>query len=333
MFFNGALNAARRPRFEAIHMLALLICSLTIVSQSRGAEERPADPKADACVRQLLHRLRENAGKKMLSGQTDYENIAWIEQNTGKAPVILALDFNGTPKRLGGHPEDVSTALSWVKRGGVIAYQWHWVSPTKAHNRDKGFYTDGTDFDLSTVLDYPEGDDYKQMLVDIDDVATSLRALEKAKVSVLFRPLHEAQGGWFWWGAKGAEPCQKLYRLIFDRITQVHHIHNVAWVWNVLPTSQNKGNPVDWYPGNDRVDVLATDYLQGKSDYDELFKLCDGRKVIGLAETMNPPDPGASIAAGAPWAYWVTWARRDWNKKSAGDVIAAMRDPLTVTLP
>lgn len=309
------------------------LCALGVVGAARCAEERPADAKADPCVRRLLHRLRQNAGRKMLSGQTDYENILWVEQNAGRAPVILALDFGGTPRRQGGHPEDVSVPLQWARRGGIVAYQWHWISPTKAHNRDKGFYTDGTDFDLAATLDHPEGNDYKQMLADIDDVATSLRALEKAKVAVLFRPLHEAQGGWFWWGAKGAGPCKKLYDLMFDRITRVDGVHNVAWVWNVLPESQNKGNPADWYPGNDLVDVLATDYLQAKSDYDCLSKLCDGRKVIGLAETMNPPDPGASIADGAPWAYWVAWARRDWNAKSAADVISAMRNPLTITLP
>jgi mannan endo-1,4-beta-mannosidase len=267
-----------------------------------------------------------------VSGQTDYQDVEWIEKTTGKAPLILALDFMHTPKRVGGTPEDVSQALAWARRGGIVAYQWHWVSPTKARDLGKGFYTGSTEFDLAFAIDHPETEDYKQMLVDIDDVATSLKALERAGVPVLFRPLHEAQGAWFWWGAKGAAPCKNLYNLIFDRITAFHHIHNVAWVWNVYPASQNKGNPVDWYPGNERVDVVATDYLQGKNDYDDLSKLCSGRKIIGVAETMNPPDPGPTIAAGAPWAYWVTWARRDWNGKSAGDVVKAINDPLTVTL-
>lgn len=307
-------------------------CCLAALSAAYG-EERPADRKADSCVRRLLHRLRDLAGKRMISGQTDYENIVWVEENTGRAPVILAEDFMATPKRVGRPSDALQNALAWARRGGIVAFQWHWVSPTKAHDVDHGFYTNGTDFDLSEVIDHPESDDYKQMLIDIDQVAEVLKALEKANIPVLFRPLHEAQGGWFWWGAKGPEACKKLYNLLFDRITVYHHIHNVAWVWNVMPLSQKKGDPADWYPGNSRVDVLATDYLQSKSDFDDLSRLCGGRKVIGIAETMNPPDAAKSIAAGAPWAYWVTWARRDWNKTSAQDVIAAMKDPLTVTLP
>ena len=80
------------------------------------------------------------------------------------------------------------------------------------------------------------------------------------------------------------------------------------------------------------VDVLATDYLDSAADYNALRVLCGGSKLIAIAETMNPPMAGPSISSNAPWDYWVTWARRDWNSKSAADLTRAMADPLTITL-
>lgn len=295
---------------------------------------RPADRHADRCVRDLLVRLRSESGRRMFSGQTDLGDAEWVEKQTGNAPAILALDFMSTPKSVQGDTKNTQVAIDWChKRKGIVAYQWHWVSPTGAKEQGKGFYTGSTTFDLATVLANPSSPDYAAMLTDIDDVAAQIQKLRDANVPILFRPLHEAQGGWFWWGSKGAKPCVDLYRLIFHRMTEVHHLHNIAWVWNVYPASQNKGNPAEWCPGNNLVDVVATDYLQGKQDYDDLVKLTGGQKLVAIAETMNPPNAQKCIAEGAPWAYWVTWARRDWNKNSASDVIAAMKDPLTVIAP
>lgn len=268
----------------------------------------------------------------MISGQTDFPDAQWVEKTTGRAPVILALDFMRAPARMGGEKDNLDKAVLWAKRGGIVAFQWHWVSPTGTDDKGQGFYTKSTKFDLAHTLDHPDSADYKEMLKDIDDVASQLATLQKAGVPVLFRPLHEAQGTWFWWGAKGAEPCKRLYKLIFDRMTKKHGVHNLLWVWNVYPASEKKGDPATWYPGNSLVDVLATDYLDRPADYKALSDLCGGTKLLAVAETMNPPKPRASIDAGATWAYWVTWARRDWNAKSEADVAAAMRDPLTLTL-
>ncbi|MDR3688321.1 MAG: glycosyl hydrolase [Fimbriimonas sp.] len=310
----------------------LLLLPLSTCQANLPPTWLPADRHADRCVRELLVRLRNESGHHMFSGQTDLGDAEWVERQTGKAPVILALDFMSTPKSMGGDTSNTSVAIDWSrKRNGIVAYQWHWSSPTGAKDRNKGFYTNSTTFDLASVLANRKSSDYAAMLADIDDIAAQIQKLRDANVPVLFRPLHEAQGGWFWWGSKGPKACVELYKLIFHRMTGVHRLHNIAWVWNVYPASQNKGNPDDWYPGNDLVDVVATDYLQGKRDYDDLVRLTGGKKLVAIAETMNPPSAQQCFADGAPWAYWVTWARRDWNKNSVTDVVAAMKDPLTLT--
>ena len=281
----------------------------------------------------MLDYLRAQTGKRMVGGQVDLPDLKWVAENSGRTPKILGLDFMSYTSQMGKHVENTQIAIDWVKKhGGLVTFQWHWVSPTGAKDLGKGFYTGSTDFDLAATLAAPQSAGYRALLSDIDDVAAELKKLATAKVPVLFRPLHEAQGRWFWWGAKGPEACVALYRLIFDRFTRVHGLHNIAWVWNVYPASQDKGDPVAWYPGNSIVDVVATDYLQDGLAYRDLVHLTDGHKIVALAETMNPPLPQKSFADGAMWSYWVAWARRDWNKNRASDMKASMTAAATVTL-
>jgi hypothetical protein len=58
--------------------------------------------------------------------------------------------------------------------------------------------------------------------------------------------------------------------------------------------------------------------------------LTGGKKMVALAETMNAPDPD-KVLTETPWAYWVTWARRDWNDRSNDDMKRAMSHPKTIT--
>jgi mannan endo-1,4-beta-mannosidase len=197
---------------------------------------------------------------------------------------------------------------------------WHWNAPTDLldkmlkddQGKDldarwyKGFYTYATTFDLATAIDDPNSDNYKLLLRDIDAIAVQLQKLSDARVPVLWRPLHEAEGGWFWWGAKGPDAFVKLWRLMFDRLTKVHKLHNLIWVFTV-------GNNPQWYPGDAYVDVLGVDaYPSDHSDtlgstWDSLKKLYDGKKVLALSEFGGVPDIPRMRKFGVEWAYFVSW--------------------------
>lgn len=61
-----------------------------------------------------------------------------------------------------------------------------------------GFYTRATDFNVATALADTTNANYTLILRDIDAIAVQLKRFEDASVPVLFRVLHEAEGGWFW---------------------------------------------------------------------------------------------------------------------------------------
>jgi hypothetical protein len=72
-----------------------------------------------------------------------------------------------------------------------------------------GFYTAASDFNVESALRDTGNANYTLLIKDIDDIAVQLGLLRDAGVPVIWRPLHEAEGGWFWWGAKGPEVCKK----------------------------------------------------------------------------------------------------------------------------
>lgn len=171
------------------------------------------------------------------------------------------MDYSPSRVERGTKGTDVEDALSFHERGGIVTFCWHWNAPVGLYDTTEqpwwsGFYTEATDFNVATALQDTTNANYTLLIRDIDAIATELKRLQEAGVPVLFRPLHEAEGGWFWWGAQGAEPAIKLWHIVYERLTEHHGLNNLVWVWNSVAA--------DWYPGDDVVDIVSADsYTQG----------------------------------------------------------------------
>ncbi|WP_342564900.1 glycosyl hydrolase [Paenibacillus sp. FSL R7-0345] len=273
------------------------------------------NPDATPEARALMNFLDSQYGQKLISGQQTLEDTEWIFQQTGKYPAIFATDLmDYSPSRVekGATSTEIEKIMAWHKRGGIVSLCWHWNAPKgiggeePGHEWYKGFYTDYTTFDVEYALSHPDSEDYHLLIRDIDAIAFQLKRLQDAGVPLLWRPLHEAEGGWFWWGAKGPEPAKQLWRLMYDRLTNHHHLNNLIWVWNSEKT--------EWYPGDDMVDIAsidiynpAGDYNPSIAKYESLVSLVNGSKVIGLAENGPIPDPEMLQAYNAHWSFFTTW--------------------------
>src|SRR5262245_37338727 len=143
----------------------------------------------------------------------------------------------------------------------------------------------------------------------VDVIAWYLKQLRNAGVPVLWRPYHEMNGGWFWWGRKpGENGYKKLYRMLYERLTDFHGLNNLIWVYNCNELSDNVDSYDTYYPGDDVVDVLATDvYRQGfaQRDYDQLLALAGGRPIalgeVGVAPTEE------LLKSQPKWAWFMRW--------------------------
>jgi mannan endo-1,4-beta-mannosidase len=140
----------------------------------------------------------------------------------------------------------------------------------------------------------------------MDVIATQLQKFQDAHIPVLWRPLHEAEGGWFWWGAKGPEPFKKLWRLEYDRFTNYHHLNNLLWVYS-------SGTDPNWYPGDKYVDIVGIDaYPSDVTDPEssiwiKLVREYGGRKMLALTEFGGVPDISRMRALGVRWSYFYSW--------------------------
>jgi mannan endo-1,4-beta-mannosidase len=283
--------------------------------------DRSAMPEA----RQLYARLIDSYGERAYSGVYSGEDLAHVVKITGRVPAILGGDLmDYSPSRLerGADPkrtvEDLIAAAR--ERGLILTLSWHWNAPNGLIDREittedgrkvnalwyKGFNTNATTFDLGKALSDASSSEYRLLLRDIDAIAVQLRKLSDARVPVLWRPLHEAEGGWFWWGAKGPEPFVKLWRLMFERLTQHHGLHNLIWVYTGGPDRA-------WYPGDDCVDVVGIDaYPPDGRDplsgtWDDVLRQYAARKPIALTEVGGVPDIDRMRRFGVYWAYWTSW--------------------------
>ncbi|MDT0264728.1 glycosyl hydrolase [Streptomyces sp. DSM 44915] len=275
----------------------------------------PVNPDATPEARSLLRYLTDHYGEHILSGQQDMASIEWIEENLGTTPAVAGLDLmDYSPSRVerGTVGVDVDHALEWDERGGITTFVWHWNAPSGLIDEPgrewwRGFYTDATTFDVAAALADPESTEYGLLLRDIDAIAVELTRLRDAGVPVLWRPLHEAEGGWFWWGAHGPEPAKELWRIMYQRLTEVHELDNLLWVWNSVDPA--------WYPGDDVVDIVSADSYPAAGDhgpvsatYDRLVELGQDQKLVALTEVGPIPDPDLLDAYRADWSWFVTWS-------------------------
>ncbi|MBQ6175032.1 MAG: hypothetical protein IJK28_10450 [Clostridia bacterium] len=276
------------------------------------------DPSKEAQA--LMNWMCEIYGEKMISGQyldeyqygNELEAVASV--TGGRYPAMVGLDLlNYSPSSvsLGSWPTSVDQALGYWKKGYLITYCWHWNAPEKyldttGNNWWGGFYTENTTFNLAKALNGEDPEGYDLLIRDMDAIAKQLTRLRDAGVPVLWRPLHEASGGWFWWGASGPEAYIQLYRLMYERFTGEYGLNNLIWVWN--------GQAADWYPGDDVVDIIGEDIYAGHHAHDSqsaafirCSKYTDTKKLIIMSECGCIPSPIKCERDQTMWGAWATW--------------------------
>lgn len=300
------------------------------------AQSTLINPDADECAVELMSYLKSIYGKYTLSGQyiNEYEDfdLPYFRQDpsdpssprtvfranelqavhsvTGEYPALLGLDISGT--ECGERCFSVEQAEEWHNAGGIVTICWHW----KIDNLDgkpRAFYTEQTAFSLSAALADKDDALYKGIIADIDAISAELKTLCEAGVPVLWRPLHEASGGWFWWGASGADAYKELWNILYDRMTNYHKLNNLIWVYNAQDP--------DWYVGDDKCDIIGDDpYYPDNSREEYLddianatrFKTCyatSKNKMIMMSENDFIFDICKAYEKNTKWLTFCTWCR------------------------
>lgn len=297
----------------------------------RSLSEKPVEPgklitpDPTPNTLRLWDFLKSCRGKKFISGQ----QYLWEDEKedlvywnfTGKLPAIRGYDFMGISGLARGY-DQLGRAVDWARRtGGILTMCWHWNAPDDMSDFAKlsSFYYKTTSYDRKTGFDLlravqdgtPEND---FIIYETDLVADALKMLEHQDIPVLWRPLHEANGDWFWWGNRGGtsqpEPqsvaaYKKLWYTIFDRFMNYHRLRNLIWVWNgQAPFMAVSPNSYD-IAGDDIYDEKPTHRSQIER-YRSLESYTSG-KLLTLSECGIIPDPDEMERDGAHWLWWLPW--------------------------
>lgn len=301
------------------------------IAQAKGIEDELyeitadlSNPKATQRTKELYDYLCDSYGKFVISGQVCDGGIfgrefTAIHDVTGEYPAMLGLDMmDYTPSRtaLGAGTDAVERAMEFSEMGGIVTFCWHWNAPTeylKSGNSDNGnprwwggFYTDNSTFDIDKVMNGEDSLGKMMLDRDIEEIANQLKRLENAGVPVLWRPLHEGSGGWFWWGAKGAEPYKKLWVYLYEQLTYEYGCNNLIWVFN--------GQNAEWYPGDEYVDIIGEDIYPGERVYSpqtarftEAAAYSGENKIVALTENGCLFDIEQALMSNTMWSWFNTW--------------------------
>ena len=279
----------------------------------------PVNPHASPEARALLAYLDSISGTATITGQHNFPNDGsrWTDlayDLTGKYPGLFGEDFGfsaGDDKdSVLSRPAMIEEVKRQYRNGSVIALTWHEVRPTDDEPVTFRDSVQGhlTDYEWQQLLT-PGTPLYNRWCAQVDVIAGYLRQLRDAHVPVLYRPYHEINGGWFWWGGRpGKDGSAALYRQLYDRFVNVHHLDNLVWVWNVNAPNPDWPPLADYYPGAQFADVVTMDiYGEFKQEfYTSMLALADG-KPIALAEVGGLPSPEV-LDRQPRWSYFMCWS-------------------------
>lgn len=323
-----------------------------------ASQNTPCDPSATEETKNLMSYLASVYGSHIITGQQeiymygphDFEyEFEYIKEKTGVYPAIRGFDYLNEANILGYGTEDGTTdrIISWVNdKNGIATASWHLTVPKDMTNykvgdsvsyenatysctwNDDKTENTATNFNTANVL--VEGTvEHEYYMAALEEISTYLTKLQDAGVPLIFRPLHEAEGGggetgsWFWWGAAGSDVYKQIWQLTYKTLTETYDLHNIIWEWN----SYAFDTSADWYPGDEYVDLIGYDkysctkYLaennwQPSYEHDDasytstfytIMEKFNSKKMVAMAENDSFSTVENLIADKAGWLYFCTW--------------------------
>jgi len=241
---------------------------IALLSMTVGAVAASIPAKRNAILG-YLHDLEKQ--KQSLIGVQVNEYEVYLDctsadrlfQLTSERPAVLGLELMNAI----AYPPYASyltdRALTQTAAGGLVEMSWHERNPVEVCPRGEFFECAKkpmTDDTLNAVLTKgtPE---HRLWLADVDAVAKVLDNLRARGIVVLFRPYHEMNGGWFWWGKKTAYP--QLWDALYDELVVRHKLDNLIWVWS---GDRDVPDAKMYAPQRHKPDVIGIDVYENDPD-------------------------------------------------------------------
>jgi len=290
--------------------LKVLTTGILFLCFTSAFSQQTADPLANQktkCILQYLSSLPSLPNNKVISGQwTNYRGLPNTPQTEFDTAITSV--YNQTSKWVGimgttymrqhtgpygNWIDDLNsvnkTLINYSNQNGLVSVMIHWNNP----------WTGGGTGDMtssSNLLDIITSGTPANInfLKDLDSIAVGFSQLQDSNVTVLFRPFHEMNAGWFWWGSKSttlpiASDFTSLWQFTFDYLTTTKNLHNILWYYTPSARESNVSNlafktELFYYPGINYVDIIGLDIYNDTLDIPNYSALIATGKPLGLSE-------------------------------------------------
>ncbi len=233
----------------------------------------------------------------------------WLFQQTGVYPGLYSADFQFQAIDQTNRGIMIDTAIAQWKKGAVINLNYHMCSPLT---------TESCGWDPGVGHDKPSPTQFADLLTNGTALNTTLKTrlkniapwfdtLKSKGVEVMFRPWHEMNQGFFWWGGyTGTNSTAKLYQITRDYMEKELGITNIIWIWNVQDLNGINGWS-SYNPGSNYFDIMSVDVYSGSfsTSYNGARDIA-GDKPLGVGECYRMPT-SAELSSQPNWVYFCRW--------------------------
>jgi len=280
-------------------MGTLLVIFLITVAPARS--QTLIDKKATAETKALFSNLIKISEKGIMFGhqETEAYGIDWnavpgksdVKDVCGSFPAVHGWDIGREEQTKNVDGVEFVKIRQWIKetydRGGISAISWHVDNPTSMGNA----------WDTTKTVRYilPGGKDHEKFVKRLDHVADFLASLKSGStfIPVIFRPYHEHNGNWFWWGKGNCteEEYISLWRFTVDYLKNKKNLHHLIYSFSPDRSRLNLDDPkasyLYGYPGDKYVDLLGYDNYMDvgigwnkKTQQEQLADLVKGLRTV-----------------------------------------------------
>jgi mannan endo-1,4-beta-mannosidase len=256
-------------RLQSLVLLLMITCAG--LAQKAELTDRSATRETKALFRSLM-RLSK---KHTLFGHqhaTEYGH-GWagdhdrsdVKSVTGSHPAVIGVDimgFSGRPAEAVKRTKEElrKTVADTYDRGGVVTVAWHFSNPVSAG----GFYWNDSVSKPAVKYIIPGGEaheKYKEILRTVGEWANQVKGADGKLVPMIFRPFHEFDGGWFWWGKPHCtkEEFISLWRFTVEYLRDSLHVHNFLYAFSPDNKFDSETAYLERYPGDRYVDMVGVD--------------------------------------------------------------------------
>ena len=259
---------------KKIILFILNIC-IALFCFAQKVKIQTIDKNATKETKALNANLKKLSEKYILFGHqhaTQYghgwvgdENRSDVKSVTGAHPAVIGVDFSGLYGPSESEIEKEKTSLikyisETYDRGGVITAAWHFNNPVSNTN----FYWNDSTAIAAVKNIIPGGthhQKYKSILKNIADVAKATKGNDGKIVPIIFRPFHELDGDWFWWGARHCtiDEFKTLWQFTVTYLKDSLQVHNFIYAFSPDNKFFTEEKYLERYPGNEFVDLVGVD--------------------------------------------------------------------------